>query len=196
MNILFFLEPAIEFGNPLFRFATLRNSISPQIKTLNVNGNKIVTLVSAPVANKTIEELQNIELGTLAVVDPIMWMNGESYYSRSQRHLNEDYKNDEIERISIILHNSLPDNFEPDIIIVWESPAKYLSKIYPEAKVIYQMPGFFSRPPFANLISFEKSILDKTKAVVNTKQIIENKEALVKLRDKEHQFLTTVSPVN
>jgi predicted HAD superfamily hydrolase len=196
MNILFFLEPAIEFGNPLFRFATLRNSISPQIKTLNVNGNKIVTLVSAPVANKTIEELQNIELGTLAVVDPIMWMNGESYYSRSQRHLNEDYKNDEIERISIILHNSLPDNFEPDIIIVWESPAKYLSKIYPEAKVIYQMPGFFSRPPFANLISFEKSILDKTKAAVNTKKIIENKEALVKLRDKENQFLTTVSPVN
>lgn len=196
MNILFFLEPAIEFGNPLFRFATLRNSILPQIKTLNVNGNEIVTVVSTPIANKSIEELQNNDFGTLSVIDPILWMNGESYYSRSQRHLKEIYLDGEIERISATLENSLPDNFKPDIIIVWESPAKYLSKIFPEAKVIYQMPGFFSRPPFANLISFETSILDKTEAIANTQKILENKEALVKLREKENQFLITVSPVN
>lgn len=196
MNILFFLEPAIEFGNPLFRFATLRNSILPQIKTLNANGNNIVTAVSTPIANKAIEELQNNDLGVLAVIDPIQWMDGESYYSRSQRHLKENYKDNEIERIGEILEKSLPEDFTPDIIIVWESPAKYFDKIYSKAKIIYQMPGYFSRPPFANLISFENSILEKTEAIVNTQQMIENKAALVRLREKESQFLSTISPVN
>ncbi len=195
MNVLFFLEPAIEFGNPLFRFATLRNSLLPQIKTLLSAGDNVVTLVSTPVANKSLEEFQNQKTGTFAVVDPIEWMAGESYYSRSQRHFKENYNHGEIAYITNILRNALPEKFIPDIIIVWESPTKYLKEIFPDSKIIYQMPGFFSRPPFANLISVDTGILESTLPPKSTNLIHENKCALQELRQKESQFLTTVSPV-
>jgi HAD superfamily hydrolase (TIGR01549 family) len=196
MNVLFFLEPAIEFGNPLFRFATLRNSILPQIKTLVSAGHTVVTVLSTPVASKGIEEFHNQEKGIWAVIDPIEWMAGESYLSRSQRHIKEQYHEGEINRISVMLNSALPEGFSPDITITWESPTKYIKNIFPRSKILYQMPGFFSRPPFANLISIDSEILENTLPPKNNECLEENKNALQNLRNKEIQFLSSVSPTS
>ena len=91
--------------------------------------------------------------------------------------------------------NSIGDlSYKPDVIIVWETPAYYLEELFPEAKCIYQMPGVFSRPPFANLVSFDDRLLErKTKPV---DYIIDDGELsdFEKLREKENSFFSSISP--
>ncbi|HCN6557182.1 TPA: hypothetical protein N6037_005730, partial [Escherichia coli] len=162
-----FLEPSIELNNPLFRYATLRNSLLPQIKTLRRMGHDVVTLLSDSVAQKCIVDNKVEQIGTIAVIDSIEWMNGEGYFPRSLRHQSRNYFDGELLNIKKILLNSIGDlSYKPDVIIVWETPAYYLEELFPEAKCIYQMPGVFSRPPFANLVSFDDRLLErKTKPV-------------------------------
>lgn len=47
----------------------------------------------------------------------------------------------------------LPDNI--DIILTWESPVNFLELLYPNALIISQMPGSFSRAPYPNMITFD-----------------------------------------
>lgn len=195
MNFLFFLEPSIELNNPLFRYATLRSSLLPQIKTLRRMGHDVVTLLSDSVAQKCIVDNKVEQIGTIAVIDSIEWMNGEGYFPRSLRHQSRNYFDGELLNIKKILLNSIGDlSYKPDVIIVWETPAYYLEELFPEAKCIYQMPGVFSRPPFANLVSFDDRLLErKTKPV---DYIIDDGELsdFEKLREKENSFFSSISP--
>ncbi|WP_146001356.1 HAD family hydrolase [Chimaeribacter arupi] len=197
MNVLFYLEPAIEFGNPLFRYATLRNSFLPQIKSLQQAGMNVVTLMGLPVASQCLEDRHARNINTLAVIDPFEWMKGESYLTRAQRHHDEEYHEGEVERLGELLTQSLPDAFTPDVIIVWESPANFLNTLYPQAKILYQMPGFFSRPPFGQLVSLDIGLLKYAAAKTYEGNVVSNEEmdALHTLRLTENQFLQAVSPV-
>ncbi|QCR36642.1 HAD-IA family hydrolase [Nissabacter sp. SGAir0207] len=197
MNILFYLEPSIEFGNPLFRYATLRNSFLPQIKSLQQAGMNVVALMGTPIASQCLEDRHTRNIDTLAVIDPVEWMKGESYLTRAQRHHVNDYHEGEVARLEELLTCALPDAFTPDVIIVWESPANFLATIYPQAKILYQMPGFFSRPPFSQLVSLDTGLLEHAAAKKYEDSVVssEETEALHKLRLTENQFLQAVSPV-
>jgi predicted HAD superfamily hydrolase len=195
MNILFYLEPAIEMNNPLFRFATLRNSILPQVKSLCAENN-VVVLMSDSVADKAVEEGLARSLPTLAVIDCLSWTNGENSLARSLRHQRRQFRDGETDRLGGIVRASLPDGFEPDVVIVWESPAYYLESVFPTASVLYQMPGFFSRPPFASLVSIGRGMMvQDAPAVVGGFDVIQAElAALAALRLKERSFIEAVSP--
>lgn len=198
MNVLFFLEPAIELGNPLFRYATLRNSLIPQIKALHRSGSNVVALMSTPIAERAIQDRHNQVIPTMAVIDPLEWTNGENSLERAKRHQEENYHPGEVSRIETLIRKSMPPDFTPDLIIVWESPTYYLKEIFPDAKILYQMPGFFSRPPFANLISVDTGLLNKAPAINTEKHLwpaIDITE-LNNLQDKQKQFLNSISPLN
>jgi HAD superfamily hydrolase (TIGR01549 family) len=42
-----------------------------------------------------------------------------------------------------------------DVVLLWENPAPFLRALYPDALIINQMPGTFSRPPYPHLITFD-----------------------------------------
>lgn len=196
MNVLFFLEPAIELNNPLFRFATLRNSIIPQVKSLCAAGNRVVVLTSDSVAEKSIEDGLSRSIPAMAVVDCIAWTDGENSLTRSLRHQNRQFQAGEVDRLGGIIKSSLPEGFEPDIVIVWESPAYYLNSVFPNASVLHQMPGFFSRPPFASLVSMTTALMspDAPRVEGDAARISLETAALDDLRIKERSFLDAVSP--
>lgn len=194
MNIIFFLEPTIEFGNPLFRFATLRNSFMPQIKSLQKNGNVVFTVMSSPVASAAIEANLFKDIINPVVIDPVEWSEGENYNARAMRHQLKKYKNGEIERLKNILFSKLPDDLKADLIIVWESPAYFLKDIFPKGKVIYQMPGFFSRPPFANMISFNEGLLSESTSLTNYSITENDLLSFGEIRKKDEAFLNTINP--
>ncbi len=51
------------------------------------------------------------------------------------------------------LRPSLPEDI--DVILQWENPVPFLQKIYPQALIINQMPGAFSRPPYPHTVTFD-----------------------------------------
>lgn len=42
-----------------------------------------------------------------------------------------------------------------DAVLLWETPAPFLSELYPDATIIHQMPGAFSRPPYPQMTVFD-----------------------------------------
>lgn len=154
-KVLFFIEPSIEFGNPLFRLATLRNSILPQVKALESAGISTCVIVSSPIAEKLHQEGLLVGFPHLVSIDPIVWTDNENYLPRSKRHYNNKFKAGEIERLSDIIFDQLGANYRPDLVISWETPASFMQNIFPGCKIIYQQPGIFSRAPYTNLISMD-----------------------------------------
>lgn len=196
MNVLFFLEPAIEMNNPLFRFATLRNSIVPQVKSLHAAGDNVVVLTSDCVAEKSIEDGLNRSIPALAVIDCLNWTGGENSLARSLRHQRREFRDGEVDRLTRIIRAALPDGFEPDVVVVWESPTPYLESVFPNASVLYQMPGFFSRPPFASLVSMGTGMMvpDAPTLASNDESLRAELDAMEALRCKESSFIAAVSP--
>lgn len=194
MNILFYLEPAIELGNPEFRYATFRSSIVPQITALRGAGVKIHSIVSQVIAERALRDGHVTALGSLSTIDPLTWTEGENTLERSLRHQAKNYKEGEHTRLGDLLKAGIPTGFEPDIIIVWESPMACLGDIFPKARIIYQMPGFFSRSPFASLVAFDTGLLGDSTFPANQSVDQAEIEALDRLRDHEARFLSSVAP--
>lgn len=196
MNYLFFLEPSIELGNPEFRFATLRNSIVPQIKALRSIGDQTHLIAGDAVANKAMQEDFLEDLNSVATIDHFEWTKGENSFERSIRHQANNYKDGEIDRLREIITAQLPDGFVPNVVIVWESPTYYLEKIFPEAKIIYQMPGFFSRAPFPEMIKFDVGLLDRaTESAFPAIKKPYVDEALENLRSQDKNFFHSLNLV-
>lgn len=199
MNVLYILEPAIELGNPEFRFATLRSSLVNQIKALRSSGSKTHLIVGEAVANRAMKEGYLEDLHSVSAIDHFEWTQGENSFERSIRQQSKIYKDGEIDRLRKIIEAQLPKNFSPDIIFVWESPMYFLEKIFPRVKIIYQMPGFFSRSPFPELVKFDVGLLDKSADadyVVNKQPHVDY--ALEQLRTQDKSFfqsLNLVEPV-
>ncbi len=168
MNILFVLEPAIELGNPEFRFATLRSSLIHQIKALRSVGAETHLITGEAVANRAMREGYLQELHSVSSIDPFEWTQGENSFERALRHQSRNYKAGEINYLQKIISSHLPNNFQPDVIFVWESPMYFLEKIFPSARIIYQIPGFFSRAPFPEFIKFDKGLLNRADDAVCT----------------------------
>lgn len=194
MNILFFLEPAIELANPEFRYATLRSAIAPQIVSLRNAGVTVHTIVSEVIAERAIRDGNLSALGTVSTIDPIEWTQGENTLERALRHQKKQFLDGEIERLATLLNHDLPENFQPDIVMIWESPASFMSAVFPHARILYQMPGFFSRAPFASLVSFETELLQAN--LIAARESLESKDAqaLHDLRVQHLRFFDVVTP--
>ncbi|MCU1750289.1 HAD family hydrolase [Pseudomonas sp. 6D_7.1_Bac1] len=194
MNVFFYLDPSIELGNPEFRYATLRNSIVPQVVALRRAGVNIHTIISEVVAQRALRDGHLAALGSVSVIDPLAWTEGENTLERSLRHQAGVYKDGEHVRLGGLLKAGVPSDMEPDIIIVWESPSSYLQDIYPNARIIYQMPGFFSRAPFASMVAFDTGLLGNCSIAPLQSVSVAEIEALDVLRSQEVRFLGSITP--
>jgi predicted HAD superfamily hydrolase len=66
------------------------------------------------------------------------------------------YKNDDIHfvsKIKTLLTPLLASHY--DAILLWENPVPFLEEMYPDALIVHQMPGAFSRAPFPATVTFD-----------------------------------------
>lgn len=196
MNVLYILEPAIELGNPEFRFPTLRNALVPQIKAFHSSGAQTHLIMGEAVAQRAMNEGYLPEIGSVSSIDHFDWTQGENSFERSMRHQGNILKDGEIDRLRNILFEKLPEDFVPDLIFVWESPMYFLEKIFPEVKIVYQTPGFFSRAPFPELVKFDVGLLDKaTDAVRVSEKHSHIEDDLQELRHHDKVFFQSMNLV-
>ncbi|AOA09168.1 HAD-IA family hydrolase [Pseudomonas sp. TMW 2.1634] len=196
MNILFFLEPSIELGNPEFRYATLRSAIVPQVAALHKVGVRTHTVTSTVIAERAMNDGHLGALQSVSTLDPLNWTEGENTLERSLRHQAKIFNKGEIERLSTLVKADLPSDFSPDIVIVWEAAVSWLSHAFPNARVIYQMPGFFSRAPFPQLIAFDSGLLAQTANIQDLTLSHKDATSIQDLRMYERRFLSSVSPIH
>ncbi len=195
MRILYFLDPAIELNNPLFRFATLRNSLLPQIIALRKGGHEVVIALSDAIAQASARSGHDRHLGSIAVLDCVRWTGGQSAQFRTHRRLAHPADAAEVGGFAALIREALPPSFEPDLIIIWESASNWLQEVFPAARLVYQMPGFFSRPPFPNLISHDVGMLAGSTSAEPLRSEHELQK-LQELRERDRRFLTASSSLS
>lgn len=161
MKVLYFLEPRIELS-AYFRYATLRNSILPQMRALECAGANPHVLLGDGVARRALED------NLISKQTPYTVVNGDElsaiagHYDKAAYEFLTGNSKEKIELIAEVIKRALPDGYVPDMIISWESPVPYLGALFPNATILYQWPGLLSRQPFPELISFDSGLLNQS----------------------------------
>lgn len=176
MNILFYLEPSLEMPlNPLFRYPTLRNNILPQMKSLKEFGFNVHLLLSDTIAEIALKENYLNKNISFSTVDMFEWTKLKEIHSSNIKEFCP---------------------FVPDLIMVWESKCDFFNVVFPNTPILYEMPGFFSRVPYPEYISFDFGLLNKATQHLNTQEI--TKEEIFTIdtyRNKMDNFFNLVTPI-
>ncbi|CNI98071.1 hypothetical protein [Yersinia intermedia] len=203
-NILYYLEPRTELNDPLFRYATLRSHILPEIKGLKEFKPELEIKIVVSEALFTEAKKNNLDLDN---ADFIVISNSElDKIETNNNELSIQFYNSEgNEKDSIYIIQLLKeklDNFLAEVIISYESPTPFLKDIYPTALHLNSMFGLFSRAPFPafGLLdpfglyehSYQSIYAEKIKEHVIT---IEQKELMTLLRKNSIKALAKYQPL-
>lgn len=127
-------------------------------------------------------------------VRPIYISNKEIYHHLLSFASSDEglYKNnpETIDAYIQILKKKLASEYSA--IIDWETPIPFLKKLYPDALIISQMPGFFCKGPYPYLISFDFDGCYKEGALYKHSKEILNYQSqtdiLVKFKEKANKI--------
>ncbi|MFQ1711138.1 hypothetical protein ACK39D_01375 [Aeromonas veronii] len=149
-NILYYLEPQIELEDPLFRYATFRSHIIPEIKCLKSfkPSLEIKVILSENIYTKAISEGLEISGCECIIINgkDIDSISGDNYEA-SMRWAEGDISASEIKEIPSLIASKL-EGFYPDVTITYESPSPFMKLAFPDSVHLNSMFGAFSRAPF------------------------------------------------
>ncbi|MFT6324976.1 MAG: FMN phosphatase YigB (HAD superfamily), partial [Halieaceae bacterium] len=204
MNILYFVEPRQELGNPLFRLGTIRNHVSKEIvelKKTTPSTTDVRLLTSTQVAKSALSEglLDGVVLHTInqSIIEkkfPDSKAAASAWYTGAYT-LNDEKVMQRLCRKSL-------GKFVPDIIICYESAAPYLKTLFPKAAFLNSMLGIFSRAPYPETGCFDpfgiyadsyirKFASELLALKIDTKQ----SQMLTRLREKYSKFIDSNNPI-
>jgi HAD superfamily hydrolase (TIGR01549 family) len=150
MKVLFWIPPWAAHGDPVFYRNCLKKHLAPQANLLASSG-WLVDFVLPEFLKSERDSLGHsvnpIEFG---IPDQIAAFGSLSDPS-VELYLNSKGKTNE--KVAAHLSAMLADTYE--IILLWESPVPFLELMYPEALIVHQMPGAFSRAPYPHTVSFD-----------------------------------------
>jgi FMN phosphatase YigB (HAD superfamily) len=149
MNILFYINPFYVRGNPSFYEGAIKNKIAKQAGNLYSKNNNIIIMV-----NEFSKKFVENEIPFAKTIT----INQKEINSLS---LNTEDVESEIYKQNPLIINKVKkllekfNSLEIDSVIAWETPANFIKEIYPSATLIHQMPGFLSRVPYPELLTFD-----------------------------------------
>ncbi len=149
MRILYYLEPFIELGNPMFRWSTYRNHLHPEMDALaSIDGETEVLLVcSEAIAERIAAEGSPRNYRVVAIPTGALHTAYPGYLEASL-DLYENDPSEAASRLGDVLTEHIGD-FSPDVINVYESAShRLLADLFPKAVVLSNTLGMFSRAPF------------------------------------------------
>jgi len=145
-NILYYLDPSIELNDPIFREGTLKSIIIPAVQGIK----KISPELNIGIVLSDIYSSRNHNFDQF---EEVFFINSKEY---SDIFLDKSvsevfYRGESTDEQEIALENLLRNrvkDFSPDIVICYEACAPFLKDIFPEALILNEMFGSFSRAPF------------------------------------------------
>lgn len=153
-SILYYLEPRTELNDPLFRYATLRSHILPEIKGLKEFKSDLE--VKIVISEKIFNEATRNNLDFSQVTTVIITEEELSKIETNNNELSiEFYHNRGNDKdtfyILELLKDKIGTEYTPEVTITYESPTPFLKDLYPHSLHLNSMFGLFSRAPFPAL---------------------------------------------
>lgn len=151
-SILYYLDPRTELNDKMFRYATLRSYLLPEIQGLKKADPslEVKIILSKNIFTQAIKNGLKFDDVECFIVDEDFFEsrlsqdNCSTSISLYHNTLNEKDNN----VIKGIIRESIPESYYPDLIISYESPAPFLKEMYPDALLLNSMFGIFSRAPY------------------------------------------------
>lgn len=167
MKILVWSFPWASQGNPLFYRNCFINHLLIQANTLAKFGHE-VDIINPEIfevgAENFFEKVNVINLEQkdfLASTHGCLDKSAEFY----KKGIDADFVG-----IVDLLRMLLAEKY--DAILLWETPVPFLEKMYPDALIVHQMPGAFSRAPYPNTVVFDPIGLYKNGSLYNLSENI------------------------
>lgn len=150
MKLFFWIPPWATHGDPVFFRNSLRKHLAPQANILASNDWEVDLLL--PDFLKSERNLLNNKINIIefTAYDQIVAFGD---FSDPSIDLYLNGKEDNHYKVISHLSSKLKNDY--DIILLWETPAPFLEKMYPDALIINQMPGAFSRAPYPHTVTFD-----------------------------------------
>lgn len=205
-SILYFLDPRTELNDKLFRYATLRSYLLPEIDGLRKADSEIEVkmVLSRTIFNKAKQSNLKLEGIEFLIVDEELIEDNtilknhnisvELYHNRLDSQANNELKS--------IIGSVIPEGYAPDVIISYESPAPFLKEMFPTSLLLNSMFGLFSRAPYPayGLLDpcglYEYSYQYKYAKEINSAPFTEEERDVVNLlRNQTTKALATYHPL-
>ena len=150
MKILFWIPPWASHGDPVFFRNSLKKHLVPQANILSSNGWAVDFVLPEFLSSERISLENGINIISFSVTDQIAAF-GNIFDPSVDFYLNgKEAAND---KVILYLSSRLKDRY--DIILLWETPVPFLEIMYPDALIVHQMPGVFSRAPYPHTVAFD-----------------------------------------
>lgn len=188
-KILFYIDPIVNNGDFLFRYPTLKWHVNDLMNLLTrpiQEGDVDLRIV---LSDELLSHARSEGVGDDWPLIPINANDLPSIFddinSVQKSCVQGNYCDKHIEHFRKVIIKAL-NGYNPDVVIVYESCAPYMQKIFPDAQVLNETWGVFSRPPmpafatfdpmgtyqnsylYKNMESLRKiSVTDETKATMN-----------------------------
>jgi HAD superfamily hydrolase (TIGR01549 family) len=150
MKILFWVAPWIAQGDLLFFKNCFVKHLIPQANTLASGGCDVSVVVCELFSDLDSRLDESINRIHLDLRDAFEMTGGSSDPSRA---LYEGQRIEVQNNIQHVLFKKLDQSY--DVILLWETPVPFLSAMYPDALIVHQMPGAFSRSPYPHTVTFD-----------------------------------------
>ena len=151
-RILFLSNIEIELKNPYFRLGAYKSYLIPLSKCFSGGDYEVSFMLNDFVYSKLLYERQ------LTRDDRCFVFNfADLVAQRLTDFITKSYStpDDESCRRGAELIKAGLGGYEPDIIIIWETPSAVFRRLFPRALVLDLMPGFLNRPPYPKMISID-----------------------------------------
>lgn len=150
MKVLIWNPPWGTNGNLLYFRNCFLKHLALQANTLAAAGVDVEVVVPETLesdADILISSVRRIRMGLDAVVRMLGSFEDPSVtlYSGNWR--------DRYPELVAVLKDTLGTQY--DAILLWENPVPFLEEIYPDALIVHQMPGAFSRAPYPQTVTFD-----------------------------------------
>lgn len=157
-KILYFIDPLIDNGDLLFRYATLKHHVPMVVDGLKRQIDSADMELRIVASDALVSHARSEGVGQdwpLVVVSARelsqVFIRGEAPATVWQQGA---YTQDHVEHYRSVLEKAL-DGFAPDVVIAYETAAPYLREIFPRAVVLNETWGLFSRPPMPALTTMD-----------------------------------------
>lgn len=204
-SILYYLEPSVELNDALFRYASLKSVLLPEIKSLidAKHSLSIKIIVGQSVYNELIKDGIDFSFVDICVFDSgLLSRVVTNSYQSSMSWYQEDFDKKNALLMAKFIKKILPDDFNPDVIISYESPVPFMQVAFPKAIIMNAMFGAFSRAPFSTMMTldpiglFGKSYQSVFADIISSAKINHaEKELLRKFRRNVMKSLATTLPL-
>lgn len=150
MKILFYVSPFVVRGDPSFFAGAIRKKLLPQARLLLGRGHEVGFALGEFDADLVRGALPQCRVD---VVGQRELANALASTGNPERRLYRDGDPQLAARLRELLAARLPADV--DVVIAWETPSNLFRDLYPQARIVHQMPGFLSRVPFPELFTLD-----------------------------------------